>query len=811
MAQSGERLASRMVLPFLVVMAVLTGGALDAQASTKPLSVTVQVGYGNTIKLGQWMPVTVSITNSGPPLDGTLEIKAPNNFSGKGGPPGGPTAVYETPISLATGSTKHFRSYVLEEQPGAISIQVVQNGRVVDSEQASVAAAPSGLLAAVVSDQPSTLDSLAGIHPGGPGPSVIHLAGPDLPDSGLLLRAFDLVAIDNFSTDTLTTAQRNALVDYAMDGGSILIGTGGSWHKTVASLPSSLLPMQLTGSLALGQSTALGGLTGVEVATGNLAGATTWLSEGDKPLLVEKPVGHGYVSLATFDWNQGVITGWSGTPALLRQVFVRTVIGLGASQNSGGFGGFGGPGVSSVSAKGGTISQALVSLPSLNLPAWWLVGALIVAYVVLVGPINYFVLRKINRRALAWLTVPAIVIVTSGGAYGASVLTKGRSTQANEVSIIHTIPGWHRAYAEVYTGIFTPTRGDFNVSISGAPTLVSPINSFNGPFPGTSQPGVQVDTTTGSITLPGMTAFTMRGFATEEITTAPAMEVGAHLLNGLLVGTVKNLSATLYTDGVVIAGNSFQKFGRLAPGATVNFSFAPTIASPFNGMPAFMTIYPNTLYGQGMPSANMSEGEREAEAKTAILSTLPINGSSGITASAMPMVVAWSRQSSEVITIDGSHPRLYAESGVVTTVPVSQIGRGALPVGVVAARLVDMEGDMQAQGGPPGVTILQSGSVTYDLAPQLAPGTHLDSVSISSSNQFGGKGILPGPSGGPGTINGQVWDWSRGAWVDLAYKDGGNTSVPQGAVNPLTGEVRLKLASAGPFSSGWLSLAGTVS
>ncbi|MEO9048931.1 MAG: hypothetical protein ABI334_04885 [Candidatus Dormiibacterota bacterium] len=797
------------MLPFLAVMVVLAGGAFDAEASTKQLSVTVQVGYGNTIKLSQWMPVIVNITNSGPPLDGTLEIKAPNSFSGKGGPPGGSTAVYETPISLATGSTKHFRSYVLEDQPGAISIQVVQNGRVVDSEQASVAAAPSGLLAAVVSDQPSTLDSLAGIHPGGPGPSVVHLAGPDLPDSGLLLRAFDLVAIDDFSTDTLTTAQRNALVDYAMSGGSILIGTGGSWHKTVASLPSSILPMQLTGSLALGQSTALGGLTGVEVATGTLAGATTWLSEGDKPLIVEKPVGQGYVSLATFDWNQDLITGWSGTPALLRQVFVRSVLGLGASQN---IGGLGGSAVNSVSAKGGTISQALGSLPSLNLPAWWLVGALIVAYVLLVGPINYFVLRKINRRALAWLTVPAIVIVTSAGAYGTSVLTKGRSAQANQVSIIHTIPGWDRAYAEVYTGIFTPTRGDFNVSISGAPTLVSPIYNFNGAFPGTSQPGVQVDTTTGSITLPGMTAFTMRGFATEDFTAAPAMEVDAHVLNGLLVGTVKNLSATSYTDGVVIAGNSFQKFGRLAPGTAVNFSFAPTVASPFNGMPAFMTIYPNSLYGQGAPSANMSDGEREAEAKTAILSTLPINGSSGITASAMPMVVAWSRQSSEVITIDGSRPRSYAESGVVTTVPVSQIGRGALPAGVVAARLVDMEGDMQAQGGPPGLTILQSGSVTYDLAPQLAPGTHLDSVSISSSNQFGGKGVIPpGSSGGPGTINSQVWDWSQGAWVDLAYKDGGNTSVPQGAVNPSTGEVRLKLRSDGPFSTGWLSLAGTVS
>ncbi|MGH7764695.1 MAG: hypothetical protein ACREOM_09795 [Candidatus Dormibacteraceae bacterium] len=794
------------MLPFLIALVAVAGGAFDAQASTKQLSVTIQVGYGNTIKLSQWMPVVVNITNSGPPLDGTLEIQAPNGFAGKGGPPGGSSAVYQRPISLATGSTKHFRSYVVEDQPGAISVQIVQNGRVIDSEQASGGAAPSGLLAAVVSDQPATLDSLASIQPGGPGPSVIHLAGPDLPDSGLLLRAFDMVAFDDFSTDTLTTAQRNALVDYVMSGGSILIGTGGSWRKTVAGLPSSIVPMQLTGSSTLGRSTVLGLPNGIEVATGTAAGATTWLGEKDRPLLVEKPVGQGYATLATFDWNS--ITGWSGMPDLLRQVFVRSVPGLGSALSNAGFAGTGGI---SVATKGGTISQALGSLPSLDLPAWWLVGALIVGYVLLVGPVNYFVLRRINRRALAWLTVPAIVVVASGGAYGASVLTKGRSDQANQVSIIHTIPGWDRAYVEAYTGILTPTRGDYHVALSGEPGLISPIYNYNGSFPGTSQPGLRVDPTNASITMPGMTAFTMRGFATEEFAAAPNMQVDARLLNGMLVGTVKNLSSMAFSDGVVIAGNSFQKFGSLASGATVSFSFAPSVASPFNGMPAFMTLYPNSMFGQGPPSGTTSDGEREAEAKTSILSTLPINGSGGITTSAMPMVVAWSRQPSETITIDGSHPRSYAESGVVTAVPVSQIGPGALPAGVVTARLVDMDGVMQTQGGPPGLIILQSGTVTYDLAPPLAPGAHLASVSISSSNQFGGKGVIAPGAAGVGTITAQVWDWSQGDWVQVAYKDGGSTSVPQPAVNPSTGEVRLKISSDGPFSTGWLSLAGTVS
>lgn len=805
MAGCSRSLASRMSLAFLTTAVAFVAASFNVQASTNGLNVTVHFGYSNTVKVSQWMPVTVDVTNNGSALDGTLEIQAASSFAGKGGPPGGGITLYQTPISLTTGATKHFRSYVLEDQPGAITVQIVQNHRVVASEQAS-ANNTSALLVGVVSDQPTTLDSFAAIRPGGLGPSVIHLTGSDLPDSGLVLRAFDLLAIDDFSTDTLTAGQQTALVDYVMGGGSLLLGTGGSWHKTLGGLPSSIVPMQVTGSSTLASTEALGGLTGLEVATGTLADATAWLKEGDQPLLVEKPIGQGIVALATFDWNQDSIAGWSGTPALLRQVFVRSTFGMGASPNNAAFAG---PTGVSVAMKGGSVSQVLGNLPALDLPAWWFIGALILVYVLLVGPINYFVLRALNRRALAWLTVPTIVVVASGGAYGASVLTKGRSVQANQVSIIHTAQGWDRAYEEAYTGILTPTRGDYEVGISGGQTLISPIANYSGGFQNLSQTSLRVNTTTNAITLPGMTAFTLRGFATEGFTTAPRLVAQAQLVHGLLTGTVKNVSTISFTDGAVLAGNSYQKFGTLAPGATISFSLAPSVGNPFNGMPAYMNIYPNSLYGQGPPSGNMTDAQREAEAKAVILSTLPISGLDGITGSAMPTVVAWSKQAFEDITVDGSRPRSYAESAIVTTMPVSQISPGSLPAGVVTARVVDIDGDLQQQGGPPGLIVVQSGSVTYDLMPELAPGAHLDSVSISSANQSGPKGVVT-PSGTPGTVKGQVWDWSQNAWVDVSYQDSGTTSVPPGAVNPSTGEVRLKLSSDGPFSSGWLSLAGDV-
>jgi hypothetical protein len=56
-----------------------------------------------------------------------------------------------------------------------------------------------------------------------------------------------------------------------------------------------------------------------------------------------------------------------------------------------------------------------------------------------------------------------------------------------------------------------------------------------------------------------------------------------------------------------------------------------------------------------------------------------------------------------------------------------------------------------------------------------------------------------------------VWNWTTSQWTAVTYADGGTTEVPQEAVNPKTGEVRLKLSSDGQFTTSFLSLSGTVS
>ena len=800
MRGSGRLSAVKAAVALLAASAGVAA-ATPPVAAANPIQLSVQAGYHNTFKTGEWMPVTVDVTNNGPNFEGSLEIQPDNSFAGKGGLSGG--AVYVAPLSLASGATKHFRTYVTEDNPANVTVRVKSGGRSVAVASASVANTAS-ILVAVLSDRPTTLDELAAAHPGGFTPQIVHIAGTDLPDSGLLLRAFDMIAVDDFATDTLTAAQRTALTDYVLGGGSLLIGTGGTWHKTLAGLPEGLVPMTVTGTTMLGAPALMAGVRGLEVTTGTPSG-TVWMAEGAQPLLVERTAGDGLITLATFDWNQEALTTWTGATPLLRKVFVRATFNFGVTSTilSGANGGV------SAAQRGTNLSQALSNLPALNLPAWWLIGALILAYVLLVGPVNYFVLRAINRRALAWVTVPVIALVAAGGAFGTGLFTKGTAVTANEMSIVHVSSGWDRAYEEAYTGIIAPTRGDYEVAIKGPHRMISPLYTYGGLFTDPNLGMLRVNTANEAITMPGMTAFTLRAFASERMAAAPHLTASASLSGGKLVGTVRNDSTLHFSDGVVLAGNSFQKLGALGPGVSASYSMVPTVGNPMSGAPAYQSIYPNSYSCCPPQPRGNPEAEREAEIKFAILNMLPVSGFKGIVLSSQPIAVLWTRDQLQDIAVNGGRPHTYVQNAVVVSIPVGQIGPGALASGVVTGRVVDLEADVMQQAGPPGIIVSQSGgSIVYDFAPSLVPGAHLTQASVAGSNPFAIKGVAGGSA--PVALKGQAWDWATSQWIDVRYVDTGETTIPDAAVNPSTGEVRLRLSAEGAFTSGWLSLAGTV-
>ena len=812
MGLRGRRLPARIGLAAVLTAFALPIAAVPGQAANNPVTLTVHAGYQDVVKAGGWMPVTIDAGNTGAGVDGMLEVQ--ESLNAQPGVSG--FTIYEAPISLASGASKRVRIYLEENTTGAtITARITQQGRVVVSQD-SVASATTSALIGVLSDQSTALDDFAAVHPGGVAARVVHLRNDDIPDSSIPLQAFDILVIDDFATDSLTSAQRAAIADYVTTGGDLLVGTGAAWRKTLAALPPAILPMQVSGTTVIDSAT-IGG-SAVEIATGKVTNGVAWLSDAGQPLILERPSGAGLVTMSTFDWNQLPVAVASDSRTILRQVMSRAIFGQGGAAQNIPYAvmgpapmGFGSQ--SSISTRSSVLTPVLGNLPGLDLPSLQLTGALVLIYVLLVGPVNYLVLGAMRRRALAWVTVPLIALVAAGGAYGAGIFTKGRSVQTNQIAIVHVEPGTDHAYQETYTGIIPPSRGDYQATAAGVRLLISPIATNNGyAYAGS----VRVNVANNQVTLSGMTAFALGGFATEGVTTAPKLTASVALVNGQLKGTVENHSNLTFTDAVLIAGDNFQTIGALKPGASASLSLAPKAGTSL-GQPLYMSIYnqsgiyQNGGYGPGGPT--VTAADRDNFAKTQILSLLPTGaGFKGMgSGSAAPMLVAWTHQSFQDLSVNGTQPRSSALAAVVLSLAVDQIGTGPLPAGVVSGRIVDVVGDSQGQG-PPGMLVLQNGSVTYEFAPALRSGAHLTALSINAQNPYGPKFGPPGSTTQTGpAVTGQVWDWSHAAWIDVAYQDNGTTALPDSAVDPSTGLIRLRVSTTnGGLLAGSISLSGTV-
>src|SRR3989454_6827080 len=317
---------ARFALSTLLAAVGLTMAAVGAEAATNGLTLAVHVGYQDVVKPGEWTPVTIDMHNTGADVDGRLEIQ--ESLNAQPGVSG--FTIYQQPISLASGANKRVRIFLVEDTTGAtVTARIIQNGRVAISQN-SVTSSTTSTLVGVLSDQSSAFDDFAAVHPGGIAARVVHLRADDVADSAIALRAFDILVIDDFATDGLTARQRVAIADFVQAGGNLLLGTGASWHKTLAGLPASILPLEPRATLNVHAARAVGGHS-IEVAFADAANGRAWFGESGVPLILDRGVGAGIVTLATFDWNQEPIAGWSGTKDLLRQVLARALFWGGTS------------------------------------------------------------------------------------------------------------------------------------------------------------------------------------------------------------------------------------------------------------------------------------------------------------------------------------------------------------------------------------------------------------------------------------------------------------------------------------------------
>jgi hypothetical protein len=545
------------------------------------VTLSYQVGFDGYCKEGTWLPIHVEVQNTGPDLDATVEAAYKNNN-------GGITAA-DVNVALPTTSRKDFFLYILPQSfMQNFHISLLDGKRVlkkIDIKNVNCLAT-GNMLFGVLTDVPSTYDVLNDVKPLSGFARVAHLKLSDLPDKVQAWDALDALVVSNIDTGTLTPDQQSALKTWLGSGGKLLVVGGLKWQGTVAGL-KDLLPVEIHGTQNVSSLSELSAWIqdqsplepGTVLSVGTMReGAEVLVKQAGVPLLIQKQTGFGSVYYLAADPALRPLSGWNGLADLYTLL-------LGHRPPL--------PVWSNGFWTGYTANQALGAISELGLPSIFYIACLMGLYVLIIGPLNYFVLRRLKRRELAWVTIPALVVVFSFVAYGSGLLYRGATPILNRLVVAQAWDGVDQAKTHALIGVYSPVRAKYDLDATDQ-FLPQPFTGDNGDVQSnnnwtTTQEGSNTFLPDVRVDIGGVKAMALEG----SITALPIthdLTLSISRINPTLSGAITNNSQYALKNAILVTPGDWQKLGDLAPGKSksVNVSLAP------GGNP-FYTVDPMTV------------------------------------------------------------------------------------------------------------------------------------------------------------------------------------------------------------------------
>jgi hypothetical protein len=225
----------------------------------------------------------------------------------------------------------------------------------------------------------------------------------------------------------------------------------------------------------------------------------------------------------------------------------------------------------------------------LTTPGWLL--AFLVAYVVVAGPITWFVLRRLRRPGLAWAVIPVVAVV-----FAATSFVVGRDlrsgTQAAHGSIITSGPAG--AEAITFVGTVSKNGGDGRVRLPEGWTASTVDQSWFGLAPEAVSVAVGADGSLATIPLDAGEFGVLRARGPTAFTGALEVEASA-TADDAITGTVRNTTDLPLDEVGVFAGPHGDHIGRLEPGEEASFEIDTDAPAFPQGEPAEADVWPAAL------------------------------------------------------------------------------------------------------------------------------------------------------------------------------------------------------------------------
>lgn len=580
------------ILLIALVCAFLPATGAQAQEGSK-ITLTARAGFDGYCKENRWIPVRVSVENTGADVQARIQASYPNRVSGQ--------TAYGLDLPLPAASRKEFFIYLFPDNfLQKLTVSVMENGRALVKRDLNInCLGENNLLVGLLADTPAAYASLNDLEPLNGFARIVQLRPADLPDQSQGWEALDALVIAGADTGALSPEQRSALGAWLAGGGKLFVAGGVNWQPAAAGL-ADVLPLTPDSTRRVESLSELQSyfresapLTGeTRLASGALhKNAQVLIAQDGLPLLVRRPIGFGEVYYFAADPGLQPLSNWEGMKTVYSHLLAVQIprprwTGWPWDENATG--------------------NALAALPELGLPSFLFVCGWLGFYLVVIGPANFIILRRLKRPELAWLTIPALVIVFTVIAYTSGFLYRGTRPTLNRLLVAQ---GWDtapQARVNAVMGIYSPNRTRYSLE-ADAPFKFHPqgndgINLQTGGSWLALQQGNSHFLPEARLEIGGMKSVALDGSLpalqiTHDLTVTISSRVPA------LTGQVTNDSPLTLKEAFLVTPGSMTKLGDLAPGESRPVSISLQVDRDNPGlykMDSLYSTYPGVYFpGQG--------------------------------------------------------------------------------------------------------------------------------------------------------------------------------------------------------------------
>ena len=766
--QRQVRFSPYILLTALISVLLVSGSHQEVFAQSQgDVSLTVQAGFNGVCKDNHWFPVRITVENKGADLNARVQVSADDVRGGQ--------LVYASDISLPNTSRKELFLYVSPAGLGTkLTASVMDGNRTLITTPVSINCYPSNtLIIGLLADDLSAFDALKQATALSGSTQVVRLQLADLPGQSQGWEALDALVVSGLDMGAISAAQRSALRAWLTGGGKLLIAGGPGWQNAAGGL-HEFMPIDVAGTQNVDGLSELQNyfrspipLDGqIVLAVGRVHPEATVLVEQDGlPVLVQQSVGFGAVYYLAADPGLQPLSSWAG----LKDVYSHL---LGDRSLDPSWAGAGwDPSLS---------NRALSALPVLGIPPAFYVMGLLGLYVLIIGPLNYFVLRRIKRQELAWITIPALVIAFTGLGYFSGFLIRGTRPVLNRLSAWQAWDGVALAQGHALVGLYSPGRTKY-VLQSGDSFLAYPFDGGDQPIQTNQgwtslQQGTETLVPDLLVESGGMNTTALAGSGAA-LTFRDDLVIYLGNTAPFLTGKITNTSKYALRNAILVTPNDSRNLGDFLPGDSKQVQVSLSANPDGSDFYSIQSHLPFTSHPAAEPDI---KAFREEQLLRAVLYPDFGKGNAGVYLMGWveaPLLSA-GLQAQESDSIDTT---LYVQ------MLTPKFKTASTPVQLTAPLFIWDSSDPEIAPWSSGAEIPQNGYVlSFRLAAPLQYKT-VKSLTLSlAQGQYSANTPL--------ARNAFLWDWDRAAWVQIQKLGWADINIPDPAsyVGP-GAEIKLRI------------------